>query len=80
MMAEAIGMREGLMLVEKMGNHNVVVEGDSMEVINACKEDQRWWSESAAILADSVDLVSNIGDVSFGPERSKGGSTCAGCF
>jgi ribonuclease HI len=52
MMVEAIGMREGLMLVEKMGIHNVVAEGDSMEVINACKGDQRWWPESAAILAD----------------------------
>jgi hypothetical protein len=65
-MAEAIGMREGLMLIERMGSHNVIAESDSMEVINACKEDQRWWSESAAILADCVDLVSNIGNVSFG--------------
>jgi ribonuclease HI len=65
-MAGAIGMREGLMLIERMGSHNVIAESDSMEVINACKGDQRWWSESAAILAGCVDLVSNIGTVSFG--------------
>jgi ribonuclease HI len=64
-MVEALHMREGLSLVLKLGFSRVVVEGDSLEVISACMGDQVWWNESIAIFADCVDLVSQIGSVSF---------------
>jgi hypothetical protein len=36
MMAEAIAMKEGLLLANMMGCNSVIVEGDSTETIEAC--------------------------------------------
>jgi ribonuclease HI len=65
MMAEAIAMREGLSLANRIGCSNVIAESDSTEVIQACTGEQSWWNESAAIFADCVDLASNLETISF---------------
>ena len=58
-------MRDGLALAIKLGCNNVVAESDSLDVIQACTGEQSWWSTQAAIFADCVDLVANIGSVKF---------------
>jgi ribonuclease HI len=65
LMAEAIAMREGLKLANEIRCNTVQAESDSTGVIDACKGEERWWDENAAIYADCVDLVTSIGDVSF---------------
>jgi ribonuclease HI len=65
MMAEAIAMREGLDLANKLSLTRVQVESDSSEVIDACKGDERWWNEASIVFAGCVDVVTTIGDVSF---------------
>jgi ribonuclease HI len=65
LMAEAIAMREGLKLANEIRCNMVQAESDSTGVIDACKGEDRWWDENAAIYADCVDLVTSIGDVSF---------------
>jgi hypothetical protein len=62
-MAEAMAMRVGLDLANRLGFNRVVAESDSLETIEAYNGSDRWWSESPAILADCVDLASSIGSV-----------------
>jgi ribonuclease HI len=64
--AEALAMREGLVLVNHYGGTHVIMESDSMETINACNGDEAWWGEESAIFADCVDLASHIGRVEYG--------------
>jgi hypothetical protein len=64
-MAEALAMREGLALACRLGCQAIVVESDSLETINSCTGVDTWWSESAAIFADIVDLASNIDKLEF---------------
>jgi ribonuclease HI len=64
-MAEAHAMKYGLVLAEKLGCNRIIAESDSLETIEACTGEDRWWNESAAIYADCIDTASNIGDVSF---------------
>jgi ribonuclease HI len=63
--AEAIAMREGLILANHLGCSNVQAESDSMEIIEACTWEETWWGESATIYAECVDLVILIGGVQF---------------
>jgi ribonuclease HI len=63
--AEAMAMREGLSLANRMGCTNVIMESDSTETVDACNGTEAWWGESAAILADCVDLASLLNSVSF---------------
>jgi ribonuclease HI len=62
---EALAMREGLALANRLGCHNVVMESDSIETVEACTGDEAWWGESSAIFAGCVDLASLIDKVSF---------------
>jgi hypothetical protein len=62
---EAIAMREGLELANRMSSSRVQAESDSTDIIDACKGDERWWNEASAVFADCVDLATSIGDVSF---------------
>jgi ribonuclease HI len=62
-MAEAITMREGLVLANSMGINRLIAESDSTETVEACEA--RWWNESAAFYADCIDLSSSIGTVKF---------------
>jgi hypothetical protein len=41
------------------------VESDSLETIEACTGEHRWWNDSAAVYADCMDKPSNIGDICF---------------
>jgi hypothetical protein len=64
-MEEAIAMKEGLILANRLGCNSVIAESDSIETIDACKGGETWWTESAAIYADCMDQVASIGNVSF---------------
>jgi ribonuclease HI len=63
--AEAMAMREGLSLVNRLGCNNVQMESDSTETVEACSGTEPWWGESSAIFADCVDLASLVGNVTF---------------
>ena len=63
--AEATTMREGLSLANNKGCHNIVAEGDSLEVSDACNGNDTWWSESAAVFADCLDIATSIGKVIY---------------
>jgi ribonuclease HI len=63
--AEAIAMKNGLLLANILGCNRIHAESDSMETIDACSGGDTWWSEAAAIFADCVDLTTAIGDVKF---------------
>uniref|UniRef100_A0ACD5VYR5 Uncharacterized protein n=1 Tax=Avena sativa TaxID=4498 RepID=A0ACD5VYR5_AVESA len=64
-MAEAMSMKGGLDLANRLGFNRVIMESDSLETIEACNGSDKWWCESSAILADCVDLASSIGNVSY---------------
>jgi transcriptional/translational regulatory protein YebC/TACO1 len=64
-MAEARAMKEGLELVIRMGCNKLVAESDCIEIIEAFNESEAWWSAEAAIYSDCIDMVANIGCVSF---------------
>lgn len=64
-MMEAQAMKEGLTLAASLGFHHIVAESDCLEVIEACGGGHSWWSKEAAIYADCVDLVAEIGTVQF---------------
>jgi hypothetical protein len=62
---EALAMREGLCLANCLGCRNVIAESDSLETIQACTGEERWWGESVATYTDCVDLSSLIANVQF---------------
>jgi hypothetical protein len=64
-MAEAIAMKEGLALASRLGCNSVVAESHSIKIIQSYNGKKMWWSTSALIFADYVDLVSSIGTVLF---------------
>jgi ribonuclease HI len=64
-MAEAMAMREGLVLANSMGINRLIADSDSMKTVEACTGEERWWNESAAFYADCIDLSSSIGTVKF---------------
>jgi ribonuclease HI len=64
-MAEAMALHEGLKMVEQMGCRHIIVESGSVETIQALTGESRWWSESSAIFADCIDIVTNVGEVKF---------------
>lgn len=64
-MMEAQAMKEGLKLAVSLGYNRVVAESDCLEVVEACGGGNTWWHEGAAIFADCVDLVVEIGSVQF---------------
>uniref|UniRef100_A0A8R7NW91 RNase H type-1 domain-containing protein n=1 Tax=Triticum urartu TaxID=4572 RepID=A0A8R7NW91_TRIUA len=64
-MAEAIALQRGLELLEDLGCQPVIVESDSLEIIQACNGVIEIWSPYSAILADCFQKALRIGDVSF---------------
>jgi hypothetical protein len=64
-MAEALAMKEGLILANSRHCNDIIAESDSLEVIEACTGDQTWWMDSAAIYVDIVDTTITIDKVSF---------------
>jgi ribonuclease HI len=63
--AEAMAMRKGLSLANRLGCSNVIMESDSTETIEACTGEETWWGESSAIVANCMDLASLLDSVSF---------------
>jgi ribonuclease HI len=63
--AEAIAMKEGLLLAISMGCNTIIAESDAIEVIEACTGKEIWWNEAASIFADIVDSTTTIGEVTF---------------
>jgi hypothetical protein len=64
-MAEAIAMKEGLMLANRLGCNSVVADSDSIEMVQPCSGEEHWWTDPAAIYANCVDLFLSIGSVCF---------------
>jgi ribonuclease HI len=64
-MAEALAMKEGLILANAKGCNSVIAEGDSLETIQACEGGDAWWTAPAAIYVDCVDIATLIGQVRF---------------
>jgi ribonuclease HI len=64
-LAEARAMKEGLILANQMGCSDIIAESDSIDIVEACSGDMRWFDEAAAVFADCVDLCTLIGRVKF---------------
>jgi ribonuclease HI len=64
-MAEALALKEGLGLATRKGCNAVIAESDSLENIEALNGVAVWWTGSAAIFADCIDLALSIGEVSY---------------
>jgi hypothetical protein len=64
-MAEALAIKEGLTLAARFGCNSIIAESDSLVTIKACSGKETWWTTHVAIYADSFDISSTIGFVSF---------------
>jgi hypothetical protein len=64
-MAEAIAMKQGLALANRLGCTRIQAESDSLDTIDACTGEDYWWSEASAVYANCVDISIAIGSVSF---------------
>jgi ribonuclease HI len=62
---EAMAMRDGLVLANSLGFNRLEVESDSMQVINFCTGQSRWWDAATAIFAERVDTSTLIGKVIY---------------
>ena len=62
---EATIMRDGLILANSLGFRNVEAESDSIQVINSCSSQTRWWDAATAIFAECVNMSTSIGKVKF---------------
>jgi ribonuclease HI len=47
--AEAMAMREGLVLANRLGCNGVIIESDSMEIVVSCSGEEIWWGESSGM-------------------------------
>lgn len=63
--AEAVAIQRGLEMVEDLGCQQIIVESDSLEVIQACNGVIEIWSPYTAILAECFQIAYQIGTVSF---------------
>jgi ribonuclease HI len=63
--AEAMAMLKGLVLVEQIGCQKVVIESDSLELIQACNGTIEIWSPCTAILAECFLKASSLEKISF---------------
>jgi ribonuclease HI len=63
--AEALAMKEGLGLASRLGANDVIMESDSLEIIDACSGVDEWWGDASAIFVDCMDLAAGIGKVVF---------------
>jgi ribonuclease HI len=52
MMAKAMAVLHGLIMVNRMGCNSVEIESDSIEVIQFCIGEERIWNDATAIYAD----------------------------
>jgi hypothetical protein len=61
MTMKAMAMRDGL----NLGFQRVEAESDSLNVIDFCNGQNRWWDPTAALFAVCVDISVLIGKVNF---------------
>ena len=54
---EAMAMRDGLFFANSLGLNQIEAESDSLQVINFCNGQERWWDEAAALFTDALILV-----------------------
>ncbi|VAI47995.1 hypothetical protein VPH35_105401 [Triticum aestivum] len=62
---KAMAMRDGLLFANSLGFSRIEVESDSLQVINFCSGQTRWWDEAAVVFAECIDICSSIGKVTF---------------
>lgn len=62
---EAMTMRDGLEFANSLGLNQVDVESESLQIINYCNGQTRWWDEATALFTECVDLGSMFGKVMF---------------
>lgn len=58
-------MKHGLIFTASLGIHQIITDFDSLQVVNACTGTNSWWIEAAAIYADWLDLIVEIGNIHF---------------
>lgn len=54
---EAMATRDGLAFANSLGLDRIEAESDSLQVINFCNGQERWWDEAAAFLRNAWILV-----------------------
>lgn len=63
--SEAVALQRGLSMVQDLGCTDVIMESDSLELIQSCNGIIEVWTPYTAILADCFQMASSIGAVSF---------------
>jgi ribonuclease HI len=63
--AEAMALKNGMMLADQLGCSNITFESDCLEIILACKGEVDILSPYSAILSDCFILAQRIGSVSY---------------
>lgn len=59
-LAEAISIREAMSWIKELGMHSVVVESDSLTVVNAIKHEKSDGSVFGMIIVDCLKLINDI--------------------
>ena len=54
-----------LLFANSLGFSRIEAESDSLQVINFCSGQTRWWDEAAVLFAECIDICSSIGKVTF---------------
>jgi ribonuclease HI len=62
---KAMAMCDGLNFANSLGFQRVEAESDSLNVIDYCTDQSRWWDAVVAFFAECVDVASSIGKVYF---------------
>jgi ribonuclease HI len=63
--AEALALKRGLELLERIKCSPTIVESDNMALVDACNGEGDIWIPSTTILMDCFEIVQRIGSVSF---------------
>ena len=63
--AKALALLKGLQFLESVGCSSVIIESDSLELIQVCNGEIAVWSPYSAILAECFSKASMMEDVSF---------------
>lgn len=63
--AEALAFREALVLAANKGFSSIIVEGDSLEVVQALTQDGKTFSDCGSILSDCLELLPLFSSCSF---------------
>ena len=61
--AEAYAFLDGLKLVQSLGCSNIVLESDSLELVQACNGSTEIWSPYSAVLVECFLIASSLQNV-----------------